>query len=147
MSATLKDDGGYLTIHHNNTTQNGKRRLLVITELLEDVEEDTWKRWYVDSAACLESGSKIVITSRSSKVIKFGTTQALVLNVLPIEAYWYFFKVLTFGSADPKDHPKLESIALEIARKMKDCSQSQHHPWLAKRKFHCSIYWLRILAC
>ena len=92
--------------------------MLVITELLEDVEEDTWKRWYVVSAACLESGSKIVITSRSSKVIKFGTTHALVLNVLPIEAYWYFFKVLSFGSANPEDQQKMESVALEIARKM-----------------------------
>ena len=92
--------------------------MLVITELLEDVEEDTWKRWYVDSAACLESGSKIVITSRSSKIIKFGTTQALLLTALPIETYWYFFKVLTFGSANPEDQPKMECVALEIARKI-----------------------------
>jgi hypothetical protein len=39
-----------------------------------------------------------------------------VLNLLPPEAYWYFFKVLTFGSADPMDQPKLESMAMEISR-------------------------------
>ena len=118
QSSTLKDGG--LTIHQNypSPNGNGNRRLLVIIELLEDVEEDTWNRWYVASAACLESGSKIVITSRSREIIKFGTTQALILNVLPIEAYWYFFKVLSFGSANPEDQPKMESVALEIARKM-----------------------------
>jgi len=115
--ATLKDGG--LTIYQNNPLHNGKGRVLVIIELLEDVvEEDTWKRWYLASAACLESGSKIVITSRSSKIIKFGTTQALLLTALPIETYWYFFKVLTFGSANPEDQPKMECVALEIARKI-----------------------------
>ncbi|XP_066382794.1 putative disease resistance protein RGA3 [Miscanthus floridulus] len=105
--ATLKDGG--LTIYQNNPLHNGKGWVLVIIELLEDVvEEDTWKRWYLASAACLESGSKIVITSRSSKIIKFGTTQALLLTALPIETYWYFFKVLTFGSANPEDQPKME---------------------------------------
>jgi len=71
--ATLKD--GCLTIYQNNPLHNGKGRLLVIIEVLEDVvEEDTWMRWYLASAACLESGSKIVITSRPSNIIKFGTT-------------------------------------------------------------------------
>ncbi|TVU40514.1 hypothetical protein EJB05_13981, partial [Eragrostis curvula] len=48
---------------------------------------------------------KVVITSRSNKIIKFGTTPALVLNFLPPEAYWYFFKILAFGSVDSRDHP------------------------------------------
>jgi hypothetical protein len=60
---------------------------------------------------CLEGGSQIIITSNSGKIKKFGATQALVLNFLQQEALWYFFKVLTFGSEDSKDHPKLESIA------------------------------------
>jgi hypothetical protein len=142
--ATLKDGG--LIIHRNNPSPNGNGRLLVIIELLEDVvEEDTWKRWYASSAACLESGSKIIITSRSSKIQKFGITQALVLNVLPIDACWYFFKVLTFGSADPEDQPKLESVALEIARKMNGSFTATHVISSLLRRNFTARYWLRIL--
>ncbi|KAG0543158.1 hypothetical protein BDA96_02G165900, partial [Sorghum bicolor] len=143
--ATLKDGG--LTIHRNNPSPNGKGRLLVIIELSEDVvEEDTWKWWYLASAACLESGSKIVITSRSSKIINFGTTQALVLTALPIEAYWYFFKVLKFGSANPEDQPKLESVALEIARKLNGSFTGANLISIMLRKKFTAQYWLRLLA-
>jgi len=121
--------------------------LLVIIELSEDVvEEDTWKWWYLASAACLESGSKIVITSRSSKIINFGTTQALVLTALPIEAYWYFFKVLKFGSANPEDQPKLESVALEIARKLNGSFTGANLISIMLRKKFTAQYWLRLLA-
>ncbi|CAL5075045.1 unnamed protein product [Urochloa decumbens] len=114
--STLKDRG--LTIFQNNQLNNGNGRLLVIIELSEDVGEVAWKRLYVAYAGCLESGSKIIVTSRSSKIMNFGTTQALLLNTLPIEAFWYFFKLSTFGSADPEEHPKLQSIALQIAKQM-----------------------------
>ncbi|XP_024314564.1 uncharacterized protein LOC112270731 [Brachypodium distachyon] len=63
--------------------------------------------------------SKIIITSRSSKILDFGTVQPLVLSDLPREAFWYFFKVLTFGSADPKEQPKLSSITMELVMGMK----------------------------
>ncbi|CAL5080705.1 unnamed protein product [Urochloa decumbens] len=114
--STLKDRG--MTIFQNNQLNNGNGRLLVIIELSEDVGEVAWKRLYVASASCLESGSKIIVTSRSSKIMNFGTTQALLLNTLPIEAFWYFFKLSTFGSADPEEHPKLQSVALQIAKQM-----------------------------
>lgn len=39
-----------------------------------------------------------------------------MLNLLPLEAYWYFFKILAFGSAHSVDHPELELIAMQIAR-------------------------------
>ena len=32
------------------------------------------------------------------------------------EAYWYFFRTLAFGSTDPKQHPRLASVAMEISR-------------------------------
>jgi hypothetical protein len=54
------------------------------------------------------------VTSRSKDIINFGTTQALSLNFLSQEAYWYFFKALLFGSADPEEQPKLASIAMTI---------------------------------
>jgi hypothetical protein len=41
------------------------------------------------------------------------------LNCLSKEAYWYFFKMLVFGSTDPEEHPKLTSIAMELALEMR----------------------------
>jgi hypothetical protein len=60
-------------------------------------------------------GSQIIVTSRSEKITKFGTTQAVTLKYLPHEAYWYFLKTLTFGSMDPKVQPRLTHLAMEIA--------------------------------
>lgn len=97
--------------------------MLVIVELVGDVDEDAWRKLYVASGACTTSGSKIKITSRSDKFAKLGTTQALELKYLPREAYWYFFKVLTFGSMDSEEHPKLASTAMEIALELPGYSE------------------------
>ncbi|KAL6647748.1 hypothetical protein ACP70R_015185 [Stipagrostis hirtigluma subsp. patula] len=112
-SVTALNDGG--AIVHKNNSLNGNERVLIVIELSENVDEAALKS-YLASVTCLASVVKIIITSRSGKIVNSGTTQALLLNFLPIEAFWYFFKVLTFGSADPTDHPKLESIAMEISR-------------------------------
>lgn len=113
---TLKERA--VAVHQNNKTVSKDQRLLVIIEFSMDVDKVAWNSLYASVVRCLPSGSKIIITSRSNKIIKFGTTQALVLNFLPPEAFWYFFKVLLFGSVDSSDHPKLESIAMEMARGM-----------------------------
>lgn len=109
----LKDGG--LIIHQNNSP-NRNERLLYIIEFPEDVDEAGWQRYLIAFATRLAATLKIIVTSRSSKIIGFGTTQALILNFLPQEAHWYFFKVITFGSAYPSDHPKLESIAMDLSR-------------------------------
>ncbi|KAL6647737.1 hypothetical protein ACP70R_015174 [Stipagrostis hirtigluma subsp. patula] len=110
---TTLTDGDTVTLQ--NSPMNRNETVLVIIEFSEDVDEAAWKR-YLAYAASLASVVKIIITSRSSKITSFGTTEALILNLLPLEAYWYFFKVLTFDSADPNDQPKLESIAMEMCQ-------------------------------
>ncbi|PUZ68279.1 hypothetical protein GQ55_2G013400 [Panicum hallii var. hallii] len=105
-------------IIHQNNALGGKKRLLAVIEFPENVDNVAWNNFYLPFVGCLVRGSKIIITSNSDKIKKFGTTQALILNFLPIEAYWYFFKVLTFGSADSNDYPELESIAMAMAREM-----------------------------
>ncbi|TVU40182.1 hypothetical protein EJB05_13633, partial [Eragrostis curvula] len=82
------------------------------------VDKNAWENWNLSLVGHLVRGSKIIITSNSDEIRDFGTTQALQLNFLPLEAYLYFFKILMFRSADPSDHPKLESVALEMAREM-----------------------------
>jgi hypothetical protein len=63
----------------------------------------------------------MIVTSRSDKVASLGTALPLELRFLTPEAYWYFFKVRTFGSTDVTDHPKLASIGMEIARELNGC--------------------------
>ncbi|PWZ13938.1 hypothetical protein Zm00014a_038243 [Zea mays] len=91
------------------------KRLLVVIELYGNLCEDGWNRFYRASRRSFLSGSKIIVTSCSDKIVKFGTTPALNLKHLSPEAYWYFFKTLTFGSTDPEMHPRFAQLAMEIA--------------------------------
>jgi hypothetical protein len=92
------------------------KRLLVVIELYGNLCEDGWNRFYRASRRSFLSGSKIIVTSCSDKIVKFGTTPALTLKHLSPEAYWYFFKTLTFGSTDPEMHPRFAQLVMEIAR-------------------------------
>ncbi|VAH09731.1 disease resistance protein RGA2-like [Triticum dicoccoides] len=107
----------HCVIKHQNISLDEEKSLVVI-ELLGDVDKGVWKRLLHSSERCMPHGSKIIITSRSEKVASLGTTEAVRLNYLSKEAYWYFFRMLVFGSTDPEEHPKLTSIAMEIAVEM-----------------------------
>nr|XP_034579837.1 putative disease resistance protein RGA3 isoform X2 [Setaria viridis] len=112
--ATLRD--GCARIHLNHVSISNKdRRLLVVIELVGDLNEDEWNRLYSASKRFVPCGGKIIVTSRSEKIKKFGTTRAVTLKYLPREAYWYFFKTLAFGSMDPKVQPRLTHLTMEIA--------------------------------
>ncbi|KAK3165294.1 hypothetical protein QOZ80_1AG0031440 [Eleusine coracana subsp. coracana] len=117
-TAALRNSGA---VKHQDLTAASPShgRSLVVIELDGEMEEETWRRLYSSAASIMEHGSKIIVASRSEKVTSFGTAQALRLKFLPQEAYWYFFKTLTFGSANPDDHPKLASLGMEIAAMMK----------------------------
>lgn len=80
---TFKDGG---LVIHQNTSLNGNERTFAIIKFPEDVDEDALKRYLV-SATCLGSVVRIIITNRSNKITNFGTTEALILNLLPPEAY------------------------------------------------------------
>lgn len=135
---TLKDR---VPITHRDNVLDRNDRLLVIIEFSRDADEVAWNSFYSSASSYLGMGSKMIITSRSDSIIKFGTTQALVLNFLPREAYWYFFKTLTFGSVDSNDHPKLEAIAMEIARCMNGAFISANiNSGLLRKKLN-SKYW------
>ncbi|CAL4894573.1 unnamed protein product [Urochloa decumbens] len=111
-------------IEHQNDNAL-EEKLLIVIELSGDVDDETWERLYL-SKRSMPHGSKMIITSRSKEIVRFGTTQALSLKCLPTEAYWYFFKRLAFGSDDPEQHPKLVSMAMEMAHKMKGSFMYAH---------------------
>ncbi|KAF8713923.1 hypothetical protein HU200_027905 [Digitaria exilis] len=89
---------------------------LVVVELVGDLNEDAWNRLYSALKQCVPGCSKIIVTSKFDKISKFGTTQALTLRPPSHEAYWYFFKTLTFESIYPEMHPRFTYLAMEIAK-------------------------------
>jgi hypothetical protein len=95
------------------------RKLLIVFEVVGELSDDLWQRLCYLSTSCATSGSKIIITSRSDKITELGTTQTMTLKDLPHEAFWYFFKVITFGSTDPEMHPRLAYLAMEISKTLK----------------------------
>ncbi|EER95768.1 putative disease resistance protein RGA3 isoform X2 [Sorghum bicolor] len=102
--------------HQKNVLNTNKDRRLLVVELDGDVHEDAWNKLFSSYKQWVPRHSKIIVTSRSGEVIKFGTTPPLHLKYLSHEAYWYFFKTLTFGCMDPKMQPRFAHVAMEIAR-------------------------------
>ncbi|KAG8077760.1 hypothetical protein GUJ93_ZPchr0007g4419 [Zizania palustris] len=121
-------------------------RSLIIIEFLEDgyLEEENWRRLY-SSRSCLPHGSKIIVTSRSERFMEVGTTQPLMLNFLPHEAFWYFFKVIAFGSTNPEEHPFLVSAAMEMAAFVEGCFAGAHFVASLFRANLCTQFWRAFL--
>ncbi|KAJ1268334.1 hypothetical protein BS78_07G126900 [Paspalum vaginatum] len=117
-------DGVGVIKHENRAVagRGGRGRALVILELDSDISEELWRSLHSVAKNCFARRSKIIVTSRSDRIVRFGTTLPLRLQFLAQEAYWYYFKVRSFGSVDmAMEHPKLTSIAMEMAREMSGC--------------------------
>ncbi|CAL5077628.1 unnamed protein product [Urochloa decumbens] len=105
-------------LKHQNciSNLNKDKGWLVIVDLVGELSEDAWNVLYSSCKQLMPSTSKIIIANRSAKIIEFGTTKALNLKYLSLEASWYFFKTIAFGTMDPKMHPRLAHVAMEIAK-------------------------------
>lgn len=92
-------------------------RFLAVVELVHDIDVTKWGKLYRHLRNGTDTdSSKVILLSRMDRVSGLGTVQALCLTRLHQVQYWYFFRVLAFGSANPYDHhPNLGSIAKEIA--------------------------------
>ncbi|CAM0955599.1 unnamed protein product [Alopecurus aequalis] len=109
-----EEDGG--TVKHDSGRRTWKHaKTLVILELEGDIDGDAWRKLYSASKRNPAGDRKMIISSRSDKIARFGTAEALRVQFLTPEAYWYFFKSLAFGSTDSEAEPKLASLAMEMA--------------------------------
>jgi hypothetical protein len=142
--AALKDTG---VIKHQDPTASSQGRSLAVIQLDGEMDEETWKKLYTSAANFMEHGSKIIVTSRSEKISAFGTAQALRLEYLTEEAFWYFFKALAFGSANPEDQPKLASIGMEIAVLLKGSFLRANVVGGLMRANLNVHFWSRVLKC
>ncbi|OEL13034.1 hypothetical protein BAE44_0025947 [Dichanthelium oligosanthes] len=126
-ASSLRDGCG--VVKHHNRDLEGQRMLIVVEldgdKFTQNLDDDTvealWQRLYSAYKNCIPRGSKIIVTSRSDKIASFGTTVPLRLQFLSREAYWYLFKVLTFGAMDAAEHPKLASVAMDMAVVLNGC--------------------------
>ncbi|WVZ57974.1 hypothetical protein U9M48_008297 [Paspalum notatum var. saurae] len=108
----LKSDCLQITDQERNS-YNISGRALVIVELTRDVSDEDWTKFYC-SIAHMGKGSKVIVITRLESNSRFGTVKPICLNNMPYEEYSYLFKVLSFGSADMDDHPRLASMAQEF---------------------------------
>ncbi|RLM87606.1 uncharacterized protein C2845_PM04G01370 [Panicum miliaceum] len=143
--ATFRDE---CELKHQNCVSELKLegRFLVVIELIGDLNEDAWSRLYSASRRYAPRGSKIIVTSQFDNIVKFGTTRALTLKYLSHEAYWYFFKTLTFGSMDPEMHPRLTHLAMEIAKMLRRCHIGANTFACLLRDNFDVYFWCKILA-
>lgn len=113
--ATAPEGSGIVKKHQTHGSHGRSLVMELANGLVTDEREC---RQLYSSMSHLPPGSKVIVTSRSDNILKLGTTGGIRLNFLSQEAYWYFFKVIAFGSTNPDDHPELASIAMEIAEEL-----------------------------
>ncbi|CAM0908291.1 unnamed protein product [Alopecurus aequalis] len=149
---SLKDEGvidlreNNIKVRHQNCAS--PNRLLIVLEIAEEIDEGAWRRLKSSITRMTPSGgSKIIITSRSDRIVSLGTTEPLRLVYLPQEAYWYFFKSLVFGSTNPDEEPKLATMAMEIALEQRQCFTSAHILAGILRDNFNARFWRTILEC
>ncbi|KAG2538808.1 uncharacterized protein LOC120692477 [Panicum virgatum] len=88
-------------------------RALVIVELTADIRDEDWMKFY-SVVSRMGQGSKVILITRLENLSRFGTVKPVCLNSLSYEEYSYLFKVLSFGSTNMDDHPRLASMVQEF---------------------------------
>ncbi|RLN24490.1 hypothetical protein C2845_PM07G05220 [Panicum miliaceum] len=124
------DDLNDLAAGSDDSTMDGHKlgrpsygRSLLIVELVQDTDLAAWSKLHRSLRRRSDGRTKAILISRMDRASSLGTVQALRLTKLRREEYWYFFRVLAFGSADPYDHhPSLVPIAERIAAEIDGAS-------------------------
>nr|XP_009773429.1 PREDICTED: LOW QUALITY PROTEIN: putative disease resistance RPP13-like protein 1 [Nicotiana sylvestris] len=95
----------------------GKKFLIV----LDDVWNDKYIEWddLRNPFAQGERGSKIIVTTRKGSVAEMMGSRPIIMEILSSEFSWPLFKIHAFENRDPKEHPELEEVGKQIAKKCK----------------------------
>uniref|UniRef100_J3N696 Uncharacterized protein n=1 Tax=Oryza brachyantha TaxID=4533 RepID=J3N696_ORYBR len=101
-----------------NSKASPGKYLFVIEFIWDVVDEAAWTKFQSYLQNMKATGIKVVVLSRTEDIAKFGTSQPIRLKRLSEEEYWYYFKALAFGSMDPDEHPRLASLAMQVANEM-----------------------------
>nr|XP_009796238.1 PREDICTED: LOW QUALITY PROTEIN: putative disease resistance RPP13-like protein 1 [Nicotiana sylvestris] len=95
----------------------GKKFLIV----LDDVWNDKYMEWddLRNPFAQGEIESKIIVKTRKESVAEMMGSRPIIMEILSIEFSWPLFKSHAFENRDPKEHPELEEVGKQIAKKCK----------------------------
>nr|XP_016472733.1 PREDICTED: putative disease resistance RPP13-like protein 1 [Nicotiana tabacum] len=95
----------------------GKKFLIV----LDDVWNDNYNDWYDLRIpfAQGENGSMIIVTTRKESVALMMGIGPINVGTLSTEVSWPLFERHAFENRDPKEHPELEEVGKQIAKKCK----------------------------
>ncbi|KAK1698100.1 hypothetical protein QYE76_014797 [Lolium multiflorum] len=119
-------------------------KTLVVIEFASDVDEDDWATFH-RSITNMDRGSKVIILGRNASLEKFGTVKPISLSCLSLEEFSYLFKTLSFGSADPTDHPHLAALVEKFATVLGGSLISANVLADALRKNLSAHFWLSLL--
>ncbi|KAM0870090.1 hypothetical protein ACQ4PT_040242 [Festuca glaucescens] len=104
-----------LRILDHGSTMLGE--ILVVVEFVSNVDDKHWQTFH-SFLKSMARGSKVIIMGRLQILARFGSVKPFFLNTLPYEEFWYLFKVMAFGSANPIEHPHLIDIAEEFSKEL-----------------------------
>ncbi|KAJ1688939.1 hypothetical protein LUZ63_013094 [Rhynchospora breviuscula] len=95
---------------------NGKRFLIVLDDIWNEDQEE-WEKLN-DILNCGENGSKIIATTRSSRVSEIiESTSPIMLKGLSEEMSWILFEQKAFSECERKPNFEILNIAKEIVKK------------------------------
>lgn len=122
FSSVLHLNGGNLMriLDHGKTMEE---MMLVIIEFSFDIGQDDWEKFH-SFATRMHRGSKIIIVSRHRTLAQLGSVKPIFLSALSYDELRHLFKMLTFGSVDPAEHPRLVRIADEFAKVLQNMQGS-----------------------
>uniref|UniRef100_A0ACD5VEU6 Uncharacterized protein n=1 Tax=Avena sativa TaxID=4498 RepID=A0ACD5VEU6_AVESA len=104
-----------LSILEHGRTMSGE--MLVVVEFVSNVDDKDWKTFH-SFVKTMARGSKVILISKLQILTRFGSAKPIFLNTLSCEEFWYLFKSLAFGSANPIEYPQLLPIAEQISKEM-----------------------------
>ncbi|XP_075095575.1 putative disease resistance RPP13-like protein 1 [Nicotiana tabacum] len=95
----------------------GKKFLFVLDDIWNDnyIEWDDLRIPFAQG----EIGSKIIVTTRKESVAEMMVSRPIIMDILSSEFSWPLFKRHAFENRDPKEHPELEEVGKQIAKKCK----------------------------
>ncbi|XP_009765783.1 putative disease resistance RPP13-like protein 1 isoform X4 [Nicotiana sylvestris] len=95
-----------------------EKKFLIV---LDDVWNDNYNEWddLRNSFSQGKIGSKIIVTTRKESVALMMGSGPINVGTLSTEVSWPLFKRHAFENRDPKEHPELEEVGKQIAKKCK----------------------------
>ncbi|XP_047061432.1 uncharacterized protein LOC124668309 [Lolium rigidum] len=108
----LNGDNLFRILEHGSTMLG---EILVVVEFVSNVDDKDWQTFH-SFVKSMARCSKVIIVGKLQRLTRFGSVKPIFLNTLPYDEFWYLFKILAFGSANPIEHPQLIDIAEEFSK-------------------------------